>query len=251
MAFDLSKTQIDKLGERLRRDSPSDADLVMLDAYRRSFADAYEETVGLINYAVGLPTSGRPSKSTPSILEKLRRESIRLSQIQDIAGCRIPLLNIEHQEEVLPLLIGAAKHHGFKTTIHDRRSNPSHGYRAVHVICHVMDRCVEIQIRTELQHLWAQISEKLSDLFDPAIKYGGGEPRLRGVLDKFAKSIADLEADEDEVLIMKRRIEGGESDMIKDLHELSQRVNKTRVETSVALYNIQAGILRLTGEIID
>jgi ppGpp synthetase/RelA/SpoT-type nucleotidyltranferase len=35
----------------------------------------------------------------------------------------------------------------------DRREKPSHGYRAVHVIVECGGRMVEIQVRTELQHL--------------------------------------------------------------------------------------------------
>ena len=56
----------------------------------------------------------------------------------------------------------------------DRRKTPSHGYRAVHVIANYDGKFVEIQVRTALQHLWAELSEKLSDVIDPAIKYGGG-----------------------------------------------------------------------------
>ena len=38
----LSKTQIDRLGDRLRTGDISEADLRLLDSYRRSFTDAYE-----------------------------------------------------------------------------------------------------------------------------------------------------------------------------------------------------------------
>ena len=41
---------------------------------------------------------------------------------------------------------------------------------------------VEIQIRSRLQHLWAELSEKFSDVVDPAIKYGGGRENIRGLL---------------------------------------------------------------------
>jgi len=62
-----------------------------------------------------------------------------------------------------------------KAVVIDRRKNPSYGYRAVHVIATARNRPVEIQVRTELQHLWAQLSEKLSDAHGLAIKYGGGD----------------------------------------------------------------------------
>ena len=85
----LSKTQIDKLGERLKSGSPDEADLRELDEYRRSFGAGYEHVVGLVRGRLRLEPTGRPAKSTSSIVDKLRRESIRLTQIQDIAGCRI------------------------------------------------------------------------------------------------------------------------------------------------------------------
>jgi len=77
----LSKNQIDRLGDRLRKGDISEDDLRLLDSYRRSFTDAYEEVVGKIIYELGLEPTGRPAKSTTSIYEKLRRESIRLSQM--------------------------------------------------------------------------------------------------------------------------------------------------------------------------
>ena len=85
----LSKSQMDRLGDRLRKGDISDGDLRLLDSYRRSFSKSYEEVVQLIEDELGFEATGRPAKSTTSIIEKLRRERIRLSQMQDIAGCRI------------------------------------------------------------------------------------------------------------------------------------------------------------------
>ena len=57
----------------------------------------------------------------------------------------------------------------------DRRSNSSHGYRAVHVIIKFESKLVEVQVRTDLQHLWAEWSEKLADQIDSGLKYGKGD----------------------------------------------------------------------------
>jgi hypothetical protein len=43
---ELSKTQIDKLGERLRKGNVTEDDLRLLDEYRLSFSEAYEFVVG-------------------------------------------------------------------------------------------------------------------------------------------------------------------------------------------------------------
>src|SRR5437762_4603232 len=84
----LTKGQVDRLGDRLRKGDIGDDDLRLLDNYRRSFSEAYEIVVGQIRDQLGLEPTGRQEKTTPSIKAKLRRQSIRLSQMQDIAGCR-------------------------------------------------------------------------------------------------------------------------------------------------------------------
>jgi putative GTP pyrophosphokinase len=134
--------------------------------------------VGSIRQRLGLEPTGRPAKSTTSISEKLRRESIRLTQMQDIAGCRLIVSDIANQERV----IEALSHLFDDVTIVDRRGRPSYGYRAVHLIVTSYGRVVEIQVRTSLQHLWAELSEKFSDVVDPTIKYGGGEEEIRELL---------------------------------------------------------------------
>jgi ppGpp synthetase/RelA/SpoT-type nucleotidyltranferase len=50
------------------------------------------------------------------------------------------------------------------------------------MIAEISGRHVEIQVRTHLQHLWAELSEKASDVMDPAIKYGGGPETWRKIL---------------------------------------------------------------------
>ncbi len=74
----------------------------------------------------------------------------------------------------------------------DRRVKPSHGYRAVHVIVSVDGILVEVQVRTELQHLWAQISEVFAG-FDREIKYGGGLEGDRALLLSMSEKIAQVE----------------------------------------------------------
>jgi len=105
----------------------------------------------------------------------MKRETIRLTQVQDIAGCRIVVADLEAQERV----VAALRKTFPKVRIFDRRARPTHGYRAVHVVVELLDRTVEIQVRTKLQDTWAEFSEKLSDLIDPSIKYGGGPAHLK------------------------------------------------------------------------
>lgn len=192
LATTFSKTQIDRLGDRLREGSAGEAGLRLLDDYRRSFGEAHEIVVRTIRERLQLEPTGRPAKSTSSIREKLGRETIRLSQIQDIAGCRIVLANVTEQERIVASLRTLFP----EASIVDRRANPSHGYRAVHIIARISEKLIEIQVRTPLQHLWAEFSEKLSDIIDPSIKYGGGEEQIRQMLTKLSDLTAVIEAAE-------------------------------------------------------
>ncbi|HEV2707150.1 MAG TPA: hypothetical protein VGV59_14610, partial [Pyrinomonadaceae bacterium] len=155
-------------------------------------SEAYEIVVGTIRKELALEATGRPAKSTTSICDKLRRESIRLTQIQDIAGCRLIVADIAHQDAVVQSLVGLFEDH----TVIDRRERPSHGYSAVHVIVHCRGKMIEIQVRTALQHLWAELSEKLSDIEGSAIKYGGGDAGVRAFLKLAYHLVATVESAE-------------------------------------------------------
>ena len=108
--------------------------------------------------------------------------------MQDIAGGRIVVENIAAQEHAITLISRAFD----DISIVDRRVNPSHGYRAVHVIVRILDKLIEIQIRTVLQHLWAEFSEKLSD-HDPGIKYGAGNRDIQYRLINLSRIISKFE----------------------------------------------------------
>ncbi|MCY2952268.1 MAG: hypothetical protein NTU53_09865 [Planctomycetota bacterium] len=184
----VSKTQIDRLGDRLKGGYHTESDLRLLDDYRRSFGEVYDTVVRTIRQRGEFPT-GRLAKSTHSIVEKLRRESIRLSQMQDIAGCRVVVADVVEQEQ----FIASLKTDFPGASVIDRRDNPSYGYRAVHIIAEISGKPIEIQVRSSLQHLWAELSEKSSDVLDPTIKYGGGTDSWRSFLTKSSEAVAGYE----------------------------------------------------------
>ncbi len=184
----VSKTQIDRLGDRLKAGSHTENDFRLLDQYRQSFAVAYEAVVRVVHQHGKLPT-GRLAKSTASIVEKLRRESIRLSQIQDVAGCRVVVADVLEQDEFVATL----RNDFPQASVIDRRDKPSHDYRAVHVVVESFGKTIEVQVRSSLQQLWAELSEKSSDVLDSTIKYGGGTVQWRGVLTDSSKLVATHE----------------------------------------------------------
>jgi GTP pyrophosphokinase len=252
--MNLSRTQIDRLGNRLRLGPPADADLRLLDQYRRSFGDAYAEVVAVIRTELHMDPTGRPAKSTSSIVEKLKRESIRLVQVQDIAGCRIVVTDRAEQDRIVDTL--RARFAGTAAVV-DRRANPSHGYRAVHVVVSVASKPVEVQVRTSLQHAWAELSEKLSDVFDPAIKYGGGPPDAHELLASISEMIVRTEDLDERFSIINAALDqalkspvGGSVDR-EWLDEMKLYISKERPalksEFDEAIRTLMANLERLRG----
>lgn len=230
----LTKSQVDRLGERLTQGPVSDAELRLLDEYRRSFGPAYDAVVKAIRRQVRFATTGRRAKTTTSIIAKLQREHTRLSQIQDIAGCRIVVADTAEQERALTALLAAFP----AAKVHDRRKDPSHGYRALHVIARADDKPVEIQVRTKLQHLWAEISESLSDLLDPGLKYGTGpeaalellqhSSRLIERFENLEERIATTEPDAAESLAVAQQHAELKRQLVDDFRKMIRQIDARR-----------------------
>jgi len=237
----LSKTQIDRLGDRLKGGPHTEDDLRLLNDYRRSFGESYETVVQTIRQQRQFPT-GRPAKSTGSIVEKLRRESIRLSQMQDIAGCRVVVTGFVEQERVIASLTAVFD----EASVMDRREKPSYGYRAVHIIANISGKPVEIQVRTALQHGWAEVSEKASDVLDPEIKYGGGPESLRSRLSRSSESVAAYEVAErahEELEKAHEELEKADEELEKaDVEPRKHHVSEQDVQ------EIQKGLVRSRGK---
>ena len=113
-------------------------------------------------------------KNTETLLDKLRRAGgSGLKSIQDLAGMRIVGDFDRRGQDDLVRQIAALFDDGSRAPrIIDRRAKPMHGYRAVHVIVFPDDAPIEIQVRTEWQHEWAEFFEKLADRVGRGIRYG-------------------------------------------------------------------------------
>lgn len=171
MPLPVSKSALDRLGVRLAAgDSVSEEDLVGL----AQVVDAYQDVLnGVKRRLSGLGFSATTRmKTTGTLVDKLRRESARLSQVQDLAGARIVVPDRITQDEATDKIRAAFEAAGCPCKIIDRRGRPSHGYRAVHVVTQVDKVPVEIQVRTDLQDSWAQLVERLADMWGRGIRYG-------------------------------------------------------------------------------
>lgn len=172
----LSRSAIDALGKRLARAVVADpVDLQQLFGHQRECIEALEQTLEAIAETVQndaprcVPVHvTHRVKTVETLIDKLRRGTA-LSRMQDLVGIRVVGdFGLSGQDE----LVGRLVHRFPSARVYDRRSQPSQGYRAVHVVPRVDGFLIEIQVRTSLQHAWANATEQLADQWGRGIRYG-------------------------------------------------------------------------------
>ena len=173
----VSKRQVDRAGDVLRAaELGDDVDDEMLagaleiaDSFRASHEVTLDRTRdGLLmvsSHLVAREFSDR-LKRLETIQGKLIRESsLKLSRMRDIAGCRLVVPSQSALEDVASRLMQNSP--GVVVRVIDYVVNPRPtGYRGIHVIIRQSDRLAEIQLRTQLMHRWAQISEGIQPIED-------------------------------------------------------------------------------------
>src|SRR6266446_242941 len=195
-----TKNQIDQAGVALVSEPPDEDDTFGI------WFDAYDDALVKINnwrsshsfplntFQVGLRERGRQVtphclvaqriKRLSSIALKLRRfSSIRLSQMQDIGGCRAVVENVAQVKRLVNLYRKSGIKHKLDH-IDDYIAHPQRsGYRGVHLIYrYYSDRKntynglkIEMQIRSPLQHAWATAVETVGTFVKQALKSSQGE----------------------------------------------------------------------------
>ena len=91
-------------------------------------------------------------------------------------------------------------------------------------------------MRTELEDLWANASEKLATALDPAIKYGGGPPevhRMLAAVSRYCGGVDTLQAVRDDLLA-------------DGLDDLAQRLADLQPATELAR-SLIANVARIEG----
>lgn len=122
-------------------------------------------------------------KRLASIELKLRRfKGLRLSQIQDIGGCRAVLADINDVESLVEIYDKSDLKH--KVKVDNYINNPQDsGYRGIHLIyTYFSDKSsvynghkIEMQLRSQLQHAWATAVETVGTFISQALKSSQGE----------------------------------------------------------------------------
>jgi ppGpp synthetase/RelA/SpoT-type nucleotidyltranferase len=180
MPLPTSRNQIEKLGRRLAATTDiSDADLNALEdlvACHMSTLELARPRLDDLAVSVGTTQLNitHRAKTTQTIIEKLRRQDgMSLARMQDLAGIRVVgAVSLAEQDELAAEIARRFPADPREPTIKDRREEPSYGYRALHVIVSLEGITIEVQVRTLLQHVWANVMERLADLFGRQIRYG-------------------------------------------------------------------------------
>ncbi|MFF9180903.1 hypothetical protein [Streptomyces misionensis] len=187
----MSKSAVQKLGKRLEvpGEAPEEA-LMQLEELLIDYSELLTAARGVIDElcdTLDWPLSvTHRLKTTDTLVQKLQRakargDSTNLARIQDIAGIRLSgNITLIEQDQLRDWIIERFEGQGHKCSVRDRRTDPMVGYRAVHVIVSIEGRYVEIQVRTLSQDLWANVFERIADIFGRGIRYGeppdsGGE----------------------------------------------------------------------------
>jgi ppGpp synthetase/RelA/SpoT-type nucleotidyltranferase len=196
----MSRNQIEKLGRRLAASSEvSDSDLNALEdlvachmsvlELARPRLDGLATTVGTSQLHIT-----HRAKTTQTIIEKLRRQDgMSLPRMQDLAGIRVVgAVSPSDQDELVAEIVRRFPGDPREPSTKARREVPSYGYRAVHVIVSLGGITIELQVRTLMQHVWANVMERLADLFGRQIRYGEPPTPPVGISQETAQAVVGV-----------------------------------------------------------
>ncbi|WP_198154782.1 RelA/SpoT domain-containing protein [Oceanibaculum pacificum] len=117
-------------------------------------------------------------KRKPQIIRKLKRFSVRLTQLQDIGGCRVIVENNSDVDNVVLFIVKKINESNFakiiKETDYRDFGRDDTGYRAYHIIISINGLKLEIQVRSKIQHYWSESIERTSVIYGYRLKEKDG-----------------------------------------------------------------------------
>jgi ppGpp synthetase/RelA/SpoT-type nucleotidyltranferase len=179
MALPISRNQLKQLTRRLHdgKETPDDLHTLadVLVYYHEVLARAQDDVERL---CAGMPNAEPMAprvKTLKTMLEKLHRQDHlqSIAQIRDLAGLRVVVNGSRtDQSSVVARIAALFPDPDRPPKIIDRRSEPKAGYRAVHLEVRRDSILIEVQVRTALQHRWAELYERAGDRLGRGIRYG-------------------------------------------------------------------------------
>lgn len=186
-----SKSEVDRAGKVLATNNVTqeqrDHALAVINNWRAS------HSFPLNTFQVSLRTKSKRIDEHSLVAQRIKRMSsielklerfptMKVSQMQDIGGCRAVLKNISQVRELQnSYRESAMKHKALRTDDYISLPKPS-GYRGIHLIYrYYSDRSesyngllLEIQLRSTLQHAWATAVETVGTFLKQSLKSSQG-----------------------------------------------------------------------------
>lgn len=203
-----SKTQIDNAGKALATKTFKSDDFeidseIIFDDYRKSHLQPLTDTTMQIqSWLEGFENHyyiAQRLKRKPQILRKMRRFSVRLTQLQDIGGNRI-IVDTNEQVETLRRFIKEKLSKNENFSIHretDYRvlGRDDTGYRALHIILNAFGKKIELQLRSRAQHYWSECIERTSVVYGHYLKEDQGDRRVINYFKILSRIFYEIESD--------------------------------------------------------
>lgn len=179
VALPISGSQLKKLTQRLRTGTETPEDLhALADVrfyYRQVLARAHAEVERICTQTHGAEAMAPRVKTLKTTLEKLVRQPglHSLAQIRDLAGLRVVVHGTRaDQDKIVARIAALFPNDDHPPKLIDRRADPRSGYRAVHLEVKSEHILIEVQVRTALQHRWAELFERTADRLGRGLRYG-------------------------------------------------------------------------------
>ena len=192
---EFSKSQVDKAGAGLARAPKAwseNSDIEDAVNIINSYRSAHNWPLLLFRLVLtsrarkidATSTVAQRLKRLPAIESKLRRlSSMRLTQMEDIGGCRAVVRSVEMVRRISQLYEKSRTRHKRLPPVDYLVSPRNTGYRGIHLIyaCN-SDRKpefnglkIEIQLRSRQQHAWATAVETVDAFTSKGLKDGSGD----------------------------------------------------------------------------
>lgn len=172
-------------------------------------------------------------KRMESIIGKLQREtSMDLWMMQDLGGCRVILPTVQDVFDTAQSYRNSRIRHVLKNNYNYIENPKESGYRSFHLVyeyhsdkkgTYNRNMLIEIQLRTQLQHVWATAVEAMGILMRQSLKAGQGEPYIR----RFFMLVSSLFALEEDCPVVPGTSKD-KSVLIAELRELSDRYDLSK-----------------------
>ena len=168
----VSLSALDRLGRAIRDGRLTQDDMDLLAEMRSRWRDErewWEHSVRRACTHSDVTVTGRV-KNLGTLREKLGRMNGGLSTIRDVVGIRV-VAHGSRFEQLWALADASSVAVGHSMRLIDRIGSPRSGYRALHLEVRRNGIRAEIQVRSHLQHEWAEAMERFADKAGRDVRY--------------------------------------------------------------------------------